>query len=68
MPYTFLGSYARAGEPAVFFLVRGDHIFDARVGDVLEKQYSVDAAESGQLRLTYLPLGIKQSLAAGVAP
>ena len=68
LPYTFLGSYARAGEPAVFFLVKGDRIFDARIGDVLDKQYSVDAAENGQLRLTYLPLGIKQSLAVGGTP
>lgn len=68
LPFTFLGSYARAGEPAVFFLVKGDRIFDVRVGDVLEKQYSVDAAENGQLRLTYLPLGIKQNLSVGGAP
>jgi hypothetical protein len=65
LPYTLLGSYARNGEPTVFFLVKNDRIFDARVGDVLEKQYSVDAAENGQLRMTYLPLGIKQSLAVG---
>jgi len=63
LPFTLLGSYARAGDSAVFFLVKGDRIFDARVGDVLEKLYSVDSAEDGQLRLTYLPLGIKQSLA-----
>lgn len=68
LPFTLLGSYARKGEPIVFFLVKNDRIFDARVGDVLEKQYSVDAVENGQLRMTYLPLGIKQSLAVGGAP
>lgn len=68
LPFTLLGTYARAGEPAVYFLVKDDRIFDAHVGDVLDKDYSVDAAENGQLRLTYLPLGIKQSLAVGGAP
>jgi len=68
LPFTLLGSYARAGDAAVFFLVKGDRIFNARVGDVLEKLYSVDAAENGQLLLTYLPLGIKQSLAVKGAP
>lgn len=68
LPFTFLGRYARTGEPPVFLLVKNDRIYNARVGDVLEKQYSVDAVENGQLRMTYLPLGIKQSLAVGGVP
>jgi hypothetical protein len=68
LPYTYLGSYARTGEKPVFFLVSNDRVYNVHVGDVLEKVYSIDTAENGQLQMTYLPLGIKQSLQVGGTP
>jgi hypothetical protein len=68
LPYTYLGRYGRAGDKQVFFIVKDDRVYDVHVGDVLEKIYSVDGVENGQLKMTYLPLGTRQSLQVGEAP
>lgn len=62
LPYSFLGSYARGGDRTVYFLVKGDSVFDVHVGDTLENTYSVDGVTNGQLQFTYLPLKMRQSL------
>ncbi len=67
LPYTFLGSFAPEGEPPVFFLARGDRVIDARVGDRLDGVYQLESAAGGQLVFVYLPLDVRQTLAAGAA-
>jgi hypothetical protein len=67
LPFTAIGSYARKGDSAVYFLTRGDRVFDVRVGDTIDNTYSVDGAANGQLMLTYKPLKIPQTLAIGDA-
>src|SRR6185369_9460922 len=66
-PYTFVGSLTREGHPPVFFLARGDRVTDARVGDRLDGVYQFESAAGGQLVFVYLPLNIRQNLAAGVS-
>lgn len=68
LPYTYLGRYGHAGGEPVFFLVKDDRVYDVHVGDVLEKTYSVEGVENGQLQMTYLPLGTRQSLQVGETP
>jgi hypothetical protein len=65
LPFNAMGSYARPGDATVYFLTRGDRVFDVRVGDTIDHLYSVDGAADGQLQLTYLPLKIQQTLAVG---
>lgn len=65
LPFNVMGSYARPGDVAVYFLTRGDRVFDVRVGDTIDHMYSVDGAANGQLQLTYLPLKIQQTLPIG---
>ncbi len=65
LPYTFLGSYVKSGDKPVYFLVRGDRVFDVRPGDTLENTYAVGNASRGQLQLTYLPLQQDQWLSVG---
>jgi hypothetical protein len=65
LPFAAMGSYARGTDSTVYFLTRGDRVFDVRVGDTIDNLYSVDGAENGQLKLTYKPLNIQQSLAIG---
>jgi hypothetical protein len=67
-PYTLLGSFAPEGDPPVFFLLRGDRVLDARVGDRLDGIYLLESAAAGQLVFVYLPLGVRQGLAAGGSP
>jgi hypothetical protein len=65
LPFTVMGSYARPGDATIYFLTRGERVFDVRVGDTIDSTYSVDGASNGQLQLTYKPLNIQQTLALG---
>jgi Tfp pilus assembly protein PilO len=67
LPYTFLGSYAPAGSAPVFILSRGDRVIEARPGDRLDGVYRLESAAGGQLVFVYLPLDIRQTLAAGAS-
>jgi hypothetical protein len=60
-----MGSYAHPGDATVYFLTRGDRVFDVHVGDTIDGTYSVDGAANGQLQLTYKPLNIQQTLPLG---
>lgn len=68
LPFRFIGSYQPDGEAPVFFLSRGDRVYDVHVGDTLDGIYSVDSFGNGQLVLTYKPLKTKQQLLTGGPP
>jgi len=65
LPYAFLGSFTPDGAPPVYFLSRGDRVIDAHVGDKLDGLYQLETADAAQLVFVYLPLNVRQSLAAG---
>ena len=65
LPFSVMGSYAHPGDATVYFLTRGDRVFDVHVGDTIDGTYSVDGAVNGQLQLTYKPLNIQQTLPLG---
>jgi len=65
LPYTLLGSYEEAGQPTLYFLVKGESTYDVRVGDTLDSTYHVDGVANGQLMFTYLPLNTSQGLRLG---
>jgi hypothetical protein len=66
-PYTLIGSYAPDGQEQVFFLSQGDRVIDARIGDRLDGIYQFESAAGGQLVFVYLPLNIRQTVAAGAS-
>jgi hypothetical protein len=66
-PYAFVGSYAPEGDPAVFYLARGDRVVEARVGQKLDGVYQLESAAAGQLVFVYLPLDVRHTLAAGAS-
>ena len=65
LPFSVMGSYARPGDSKVYFLTRGDRVFDVHIGDTIDNTYSVDSEANGTLTLTYKPLNIQQTLAVG---
>jgi len=67
LPYTFLGSVTRHGEAPTYFLARGDRVIDAHLGDRIDGVYQLESAAGGQLVFVYLPLDVRQTLAAGVS-
>ena len=66
LPYTFVGTYAPGGEAPVYFLASGDRVIDTHVGDKLDGIYQFESAAGGTLTFVYLPLNVRQTLAAGV--
>src|SRR5215510_12129793 len=44
LPFAYMGTYTADGAEPVFFLTRGDRVYDVKVGDVLDGTYSVDSA------------------------
>ena len=65
LPFTVMGSYTRPGDATVYFLTRGDRVFDVHIGNTIDNTYSVDSAANGVLTLTYKPLNIQQILPIG---
>ncbi|MCX7056770.1 MAG: secretion system X translation initiation factor [Proteobacteria bacterium] len=68
LPFVFLGSYTPGGDATVFFLTRGDRVYDVKVGDTLDGIYQVESATGGQLTFNYKPLNQRQALAIGATP
>ena len=49
----------------VFFLIKGDELYNVRIGEVIDGTYRVDSIAGSSLRLVYLPLDIAQLLPMG---
>jgi hypothetical protein len=64
LPYTFLGKKLE-GEAWEVYLARGEQTFIARAGQVLEADWRVDKIAPPTLTVTYLPLGLPQTLSIG---
>jgi hypothetical protein len=64
LPFTYLGQLQDGGK-AEIFLVKDDRVLTVKQGDILEGNYRVDGIVGSKLELTYLPLGIKQTLNIG---
>ena len=67
LPFTFLGRSFEDGGTAVFLGVR-DRNRVVRVGDVLDRNWRVEAIGATSMTFTYLPLNESQILALGAAP
>lgn len=64
VPYTFLGKKLE-GDAWEVFLAKGNQTFVARANQVIESDWRVDRIAPPTLTLTYLPLGLPQSVAIG---
>lgn len=65
LPFTFVGSYTVQGDQATFFLARGDRIYDVKVGDEIDTEYTFVAVNGENMIFNYKPLNTRQSLALG---
>jgi hypothetical protein len=64
LPYAFLGKKLE-GDTWEVFLSRAEQTFIARTGQILENDWRVDKIAPPTLALTYLPLGLPQTLSIG---
>ncbi len=63
LPMTLLGLYTE-GNRKVAYMVRDDRVILAGEGDMVDQQYKVEKITGDDVVLTYLPLGIQQTLNA----
>jgi hypothetical protein len=63
-----MGMLVESPERTVWYLLAGDRLIVASVGDVIDAVYRIDGADHGQIQFTYLPLDQRQQLAIGVLP
>ena len=62
LPYTYIGSLREAGGKRTLFLLEDQQLVTARIGQVLDGRYRVDAVDENAVTLTYLPLNEKQRI------
>jgi hypothetical protein len=65
LPFTLLGSYSAQGDQMTYFLSRGDRIYDVKLGDEIDAEYTLIEANGSNLIFNYKPLNSRQSLAIG---
>lgn len=65
LPYKLIGTYEQGDDDILYFLVKGDRVYDVAIGDTLDGSYTVDGEMNGQLMFTYLPLNTSQGLRLG---
>ena len=65
LPFRYMGRMTDDLTQPVFFLVKGDQLYNVKVGDVIEATYRIDSVAGSSLRLIYLPLDIAQLLPMG---
>lgn len=66
LPFAYMGRYEDVSS-LVVILTKGDRVYTAAPGDVIEGVYRLDDAVGHSVEFTYLPLQIKQTLATGGA-
>jgi len=64
LPFGYLGRY-QDGDRLIVMLTKGDRVYTVSVGTVIENTYRVERWQDGLLELTYLPLGMKQTIGTG---
>jgi hypothetical protein len=65
LPFSFIGSYAAQGDQVTYFLARGDRIYDVRLGDAVDMDYTLVAIDEGNLIFNFRPMNARQTLAIG---
>lgn len=67
LPFSYLGSMTR-GEQVVAYLLRGQQLLLAEVGQEIDGDYHVERISDSSVDFVYLPLGTKQSLNVPTPP
>jgi hypothetical protein len=67
LPFAFMGKLVDA-ETTIVFLTRDDRTYLVRLGDTVDAAYRIEEIGQETMTLTYLPLGVRQSLGIGDAP
>ena len=65
LPFRYMGRMQEEGGKTQVYLVNGDVLFTAKVGDTLDGTYMVQKIDRQEMALLYLPLNQTQTLPLG---
>lgn len=64
VPFNYIGKYMEDGELVVFLGYKGKNLI-VKSGDIIQQTYKIEDIKPPLLTITYLPMGIKQSIQIG---
>lgn len=64
LPFTYMGKFEQ-GSRIVYFLVKADKLYTVMAGEDIDESYFLEGEAGNQLRITYKPLRIAQTLTVG---
>ena len=67
-PFTYLGKLEDTPEGTKFFLSENNKVYSVGIGQNIENLWRLDAEDATTLNLTYLPLGLPQTLPKSSRP
>lgn len=67
-PFTYLGKLEDTPEGTKFFLTENNKVYSVGIGQNIENLWRLDAEDATTLNLTYLPLGLPQTLPKSSRP
>lgn len=67
-PFAYLGKMEDTPQGTLMILSGGNKVYTVAVGESIDKSWRVDGEDAGSVRLTYLPLGLPQTLSKSARP
>jgi len=64
LPFTYIGKYIEDGELVVFLAYQGKNLI-VKAGDQIQQNYKIDEIKPPLLTMTYLPIGVQQTIQIG---
>ncbi len=61
MPFVYIGMYVDEGRETVM-LMRGEQLLLVKQGETIDNTYRLERVTADRIELTYLPLGMRQSV------
>jgi hypothetical protein len=61
LPFVYIGRYVE-GQRQVVMLMKGDQLLLLAQGDTIDDMYRIERITADRIELTYLPLGMRQSM------
>ena len=67
-PFTYVGKLENLPKGTQFFLMENDKLLSVLIGEKITPQWILDSEDAGSIRLTYIPLDLKQVLSKSAKP
>jgi hypothetical protein len=67
-PFAYLGKIEDTPQGTVLILSANNKVYTVAIGETLDKTWRIDSEDANNVRFTYLPLGLQQTLSKSTKP